>query len=108
MVIPPAARPVFASAIAAARNGSSLTWQSLPYLSVDHDAARSTKRPRLQPKRPPDFLSHPTDILITMSNDTIEPQPLIDPFDDPVTYLAQFGLSAELVVFEELALPLAA
>lgn len=43
-----------------------------------------------------------------MSNDTIEPQPLIDPFDDPVGYLAQFGLSAELVVFEELALPLAA
>ena len=43
-----------------------------------------------------------------MSNDKVEPQPLIDPFDDPVTYLAQFGLSAELVVFEELALPLAA
>ena len=43
-----------------------------------------------------------------MSNDTVESQPFNDPFDDPVTYLAQFGLSAELVVFEELALPLAA
>ena len=63
---------------------------------------------RLRPNRSPDFLSHPTDILITMSNDTIESQPLIDPFDDPVGYLAQFGLNAELVVFEELTLPLAA
>ena len=74
----------------------------------DHDAAHSPNGARLRPNRSPVFLSHPTDILITMSNDKVEPQPLIDPFDDPVTYLAQFGLSAELVVFEELALPLAA
>jgi len=43
-----------------------------------------------------------------MSNSTIESQPLIDPFDDPVAYLAQFGLNAELVVFEELTLQRAA
>ena len=61
-----------------------------------------------RPNRSPDFLSHPADILITMSNDTIESQSSIDPFDDPVGYLAQFGLNAELVVFEKLALPLAA
>ena len=75
---------------------------------VDHDAATPPNGTQPRPNRSPDFLSDPTDILITMSNDTIESQPLIDPFDDPVGYLAQFGLNAELVVFEELTLPLAA
>ncbi len=43
-----------------------------------------------------------------MSNDIIYPQPAIDPYDDPVAFLAQFGIEAELVSVEEPTLPCAA
>ena len=43
-----------------------------------------------------------------MSNNIIDPQPAKDPYDDPVAFLAQFGIEAELVTLEEPTLPSAA
>lgn len=42
-----------------------------------------------------------------MSNDD-RTETTIDPYQDPVTYLAQYGIEAELVAMEEPLLPHAA
>ena len=54
------------------------------------------------------FLSDPPDTLITMRDNTIDKQPAIDPYDQPVAFLARYGLEAELVSVEEPVLPTAA
>ena len=43
-----------------------------------------------------------------MRDNIIDPQPTIDPYDQPVAFLARFGLEAELVSVEEPVLPSAA
>jgi hypothetical protein len=47
------------------------------------------------------FLSDPPDTLSTMSKDITEPRPATDPYDDPVAYLAGFGIETELVSVDE-------
>ena len=52
-------------------------------------------------------LSHPTCILIAMSTFNTEPTPA-EIFADPVSYLASFGIEAEVISETEPQLPVAA